>query len=213
MRTRAYGIRTTTTFLERRATSFQCLRVGCLRALPLGVKTTGAIEALNISPKGFHEGFLLRTTKGIVQINLPKDSPTRVDLKPGDRISAEVEREPLHAEPSHDVFRLVRFVGRNGQKHKPHEHEDGRFSGRVQRLNYALHGEVNGGILDTGDFLHLKPEGAREVGLEIGMKVEGRGLLKPMVGGHSVIEAEEVNGVAIQHKARKKHAAKHAGRH
>jgi hypothetical protein len=58
------------------------------------VKTKGTIEALKMSPKGFHEGILLRTAKRTVLINLPKDSQTGIELKPGDQISAEGEREP-----------------------------------------------------------------------------------------------------------------------
>jgi hypothetical protein len=96
-----------------------------------------------------------------------------------------------------------------------HPIESGKFSGRVARLNYALHGEVNGGILESGDFLHLKPEGARAVGLKLGLSVKGKGKTKPMADGHLVIEADEVNGIPIErhkgphkapHKAKKKHA-------
>jgi hypothetical protein len=81
------------------------------------MKKTGTIEALNVSPKGFYEGFLLRAGKKIVQVNLPK-------------------------------------------------HEAGRL-----------------------------PEG-----VEIG---------KQITAGHSVIEAEEVNGIEIQRHKAKKHADKH----
>ena len=79
-----------------------------------------------------------------------------------------------------------------------------KFSGRIERLNYALHGEVNGGILESGDFLHLKPGGAQAIGLALGMAVEARGKTKPMPGGRFVIEADEVNGTVIGHDKRKK---------
>ena len=81
------------------------------------------------------------------------------------------------------------------------------FSGRIERLNYALHGEVNGGILESGDFLHLKPEGARAINLAVGMAVEARGKTRPMPGGRFVIDADEVNGTVIgHHQTKKKHA-------
>jgi hypothetical protein len=74
-------------------------------------------------------------------------------------------------------------------------------------LNYALHGEINGAVLESGDFVHLKPEGASAVRIKLGMKLEGVGETRPMVNGRSVIEAKEVNGIAIEHhKALKKHA-------
>jgi hypothetical protein len=178
----------------------------------LTVKKTGTIEALNISPKGFYEGFLLRTGKKIVQINLPKHEIGIIDqgLATGEEITADVEAEEPHGQPQHGVFRLLRFAGPNGHFAKPDKDGNNAFSGQIMRLNYALHGAVNGGILDSGDFLHLKPEGARTLKLQLGMQVEGRGVTKPMVGGHSVIEAQVVNGIEIKHhKAKKKHAAKH----
>jgi hypothetical protein len=171
------------------------------------MKKTGTIEAWNISPKGFYEGFLLKTGKKLSQVNLPKDETHTwgAALHPGDQVAIEVDPEPAHGELEHAVFRLSRLRTLNGQSFLGHSVGAPRFTGRIKTLNYALHGEVNGGILDSGDFLHLKPEGARAVALKIGLKVEGHGISKPMVGGHSVIEAEEVNGVAIhRHKASKK---------
>jgi hypothetical protein len=149
------------------------------------VKKTGTIEAVNFSPKGFHKGFLLRTGKRIVQINLPKGESGTMDkcVNPGERVTVEVEPEEPHGEPAHSVFRLVLLLGVNGHLAEDDKHGNLHFAGRIEKLNYALHGEVNGGILDSGDFLHLKPEGARAVKLKVGMQVEGRGSTKPMVGG------------------------------
>jgi hypothetical protein len=149
-----------------------------------------------------------------VQINLPKGEHTgpAESLTPGEKLTVEIESEEPRGEPVHAVFRLVRVADPDG-----HLAESGgkrgtrRFSDSSVRLNYALHGEVNGGILQSGDFLHLKPEGARAVKLKVGMQVEGRGAAKPMAGGHAVIEAEEVNGIAIHHHKAKKHGAKRAG--
>jgi hypothetical protein len=39
------------------------------------MKKTGAIEAWNISPKGFYEGFLLKTGKRLSQVNFPNFQP------------------------------------------------------------------------------------------------------------------------------------------
>jgi hypothetical protein len=174
----------------------------------LTVKKTGTIEALNVSPKGFYEGFLLRTGKTIVQVNLPKDEPGMLyqGIELGKRITAEVKAEQTHGEPAHGVFRLVRLTSANGHSSKAKRHP---FSGRIARLNYALHGEVNGGILVSGDFLHLTPEGARALKLKLGMQVQGLGHTKAMIGGHLVIEAEKVNGIEVQRHKANMHAAKH----
>jgi hypothetical protein len=168
------------------------------------VKKNGTIQSLNVSPKGFYEGFLLKTGNASIQINLPKDHHGFGEGRgPDTEVAAEVEPEEPRGTPEHSVFRMVRVLGTNrGQQEGSRE-----FSRRIERLNYALHGKVNGGILDSGDFMHLKPEGARAVGLKTGMIVEGKGKTKPMVGGRSVIEAEQVNGIATgRHRAKKKHS-------
>lgn len=162
------------------------------------MKKTGTIEALNVSPKGFYEGFLLRTGKRIAQINLGKEHRHNV-LKLGEKVTVEVEREEPEGKPAHEVFRLVGRIDGAGPS--------GDFSGVVVTLNYALHGEVNGGILDSGDFLHLKPAGARAVKLKVGMLVKGKGGTRSMVDGHTVLEADEVNGIAIK-RGKKHHGSK-----
>ena len=171
------------------------------------MRKTGTIQSLNVSPKGFYEGLLLDTTKQLVQVNFPKEAPrSLIDaLTPGAKASFEVEPEEPRGKPDHDVFKLIRVLGEN-ENGTPHPDEHQSFSGRIVRLNYALHGEVNGGILDSGDFLHLKPEGAAALNIKPDMEVQGTGETKPMVGGHSVIDAHVVNGIRINHPAKKKHA-------
>ncbi len=169
------------------------------------MQKTGVIEALNISPKGFCEGVLLKSGATTIQLNLPKEESPRWDglLTIGDTLCAEVEPEDAHGHPAHKVFRSVRLMTLNGKAFAG----GNEFSGRVERLNYARHGEVNGGILDCGDFLHLKPEGARLIKIKVGMKVSGSGTRVLAPGGKSVIEAEEVNGLTIRHKQGAKKAA------
>jgi len=159
-----------------------------------------------VSPKGFYEGFLLKNGTAAVQINLPKDHRHFGDeWRPGAPIRVEVAPEEPRGTPEHLVFRMVRVIDTSHGEPDRKTEKSVEFSGRIERLNYALHGEINFGILDSGDFLHLKPEGARTVGLISGMTVKGRGRTKPMVGGRFVIEAEEVNGIAIEvHTAKKK---------
>ena len=68
------------------------------------MKKSGAIEALNLSPKGFQEGFLLRTGKSgkaIAQINLPKDERDKWAnrLSPGELVTVEVAGKTLAKKP------------------------------------------------------------------------------------------------------------------
>jgi hypothetical protein len=163
------------------------------------VKKTGTVQSMNVSPKGFYEGFLLKSGNSVIQINLPKEHLQRFsDGWPSNtRISVEVEADEPWGAPAHKVFRLIRVTD-NGRRKADHQLSR-TFTGRIERLNYALHGEVNGGILESGDFLHLKPEGEKAIGLAVGMSIEARGKTKPMPGGRFVIEADEVNGTVVGH--------------
>jgi hypothetical protein len=166
------------------------------------VKKTGTVHSINISPKGFYEGFLLKSGKNVVQVNLAKE---HLHSLAGGWPS---DREKSWGSPTHKLSKLVRVLDNGGRKAEKYDRTPGKFSGRIERLNYALHGEVNGGILDSGDFLRLKPEEAQAVGLTVGMAVEARGRTKPMPVGHFVIEADEVNGTVIGHPKEKKKNAR-----
>ena len=170
------------------------------------VKKTGTVHSIKISPKGFNEGFLLKSGKNVAQVNLAKEHlHSLADGWPSDReIAVEVEAEESWGSPAHEVFKLVRVLDNGGRNAEKYDRPPRKFSGRIERLNHALHGEVNGGILDSRDFLHLKPEGAQAVGLTVGMAVEARGRTKSMPVGHFVIEADEVNGTVIGHPNEKK---------
>ncbi len=136
----------------------------------------------------------------IIQINFRQEFAAEVTAvaAEGKEFKANVEPEETHGDPSHSVFRLLSLGGHNGH-----------FSGKVKHLNYALHGEINGAILDSGDFLHVKPHGAAALGLKPGMKVKGTGSSKPMFDGHRVIEATEVNGIPMEKKPKPKKKAHH----
>lgn len=179
--------------------------------------TSGTIISFNISPKGPYEGFLLQTQGQISQINFDKHlSPTiTASVSTGQVVTAKVSEEAAHPAAVHPVFHLIDLATDQGKiklsPTPPDPDEPYQFSGIIQALNYALHGEVNGAILDSGDFLHVKPEGAKALALVKGLKVKGSGKIKPMAGGRFVIEADHVNGTSIQHKpkGKKKPAAGH----
>ena len=72
----------------------------------------------------------------------------------------------------------------------------------MARLNFTRHGEPNGVVLDTGDFVHLKPHGLRAAGLGVGDRVTAAGPAKPLAGGAGrAVEAEEVNGTPVAGQA------------
>lgn len=136
----------------------------------------GAVEAHNFSPKGEVEGLLVRADGGLVQVNLAKG--TANPPAPGAAVELAVEPEdggPKHARPAHPVYRAAAA-------------QDG-VSGTVVRLNFTRHGEPNGVVLDTGDFVHLKPHGLRAAGLKVGDHVTASGDVRPMAAGGSAVEA------------------------
>ncbi|MDQ2774339.1 MAG: hypothetical protein M3Y57_05335 [Acidobacteriota bacterium] len=161
------------------------------------LRKQGTVQAFNVSPKGAYEGLLLQTKDELIQVNFPQEFAAAMsDLAASAAdVQLEVEAQKVDGHACHPVYRLLNVM--NGKE----------FAGKVTRLNYALHGEVNGAILDSGDFLHVKPQGAAALKLKVGMKVKGTGSTKPMVGGHRVIEADEVNGVRIEKKPKPKKKA------
>ncbi|MDQ2839924.1 MAG: hypothetical protein M3Y72_02565 [Acidobacteriota bacterium] len=170
------------------------------------IRKKGIVEGFNVSPKGIHESLLLRNGKEVIQINIPPHLAAKASeaTPTGAEVELEVTAEEVKGHPSHPVFRMLGFTGHDGNGEKQL-----KFSGKIERINYALHGEPNGGILDGGEFLHLKPHGAAAIGLRAGMEVEGKGTLKPSGGECRVIEAEEVNGMTIEKKPKPKKKAAH----
>jgi hypothetical protein len=164
------------------------------------MEKTGIVQTFNVSPKGTLEGLLMRIDRDIIQINFRQEFAAEIVsvAAEGKELKADVEPEEAHGHPNHPVFRLLSLGGRNGH-----------FTGKVKHLNYALHGEVNGAILDSGDLLHVKPNGAAALDLKPGMKVTGKGSSKPMFDGHRVIEASEVNGIQLEKKPKPKKKSHH----
>lgn len=122
---------------------------GWRRASPISsMEKTGIVQTFNVSPKGTLEGLLMKMDGEVIQINFRQEFAAEIAAvtTEGKELKADVEPEEAHGHPNHPVFRLLSL----GSQH-------GHFAGKVKHLNYALHGEVNGAILDNGDFLHVKP--------------------------------------------------------
>jgi hypothetical protein len=153
----------------------------------------------NFSPKGDIEGLLLDTDTGPVQVNFPHGPeagahPTPSSGAAGRLVVAADHHAAKHEPGDHPVFEFVADADAG-----PEAASGNRAEGVVVRLNYARHGEPNGVVLDTGDFVHLKPHGMRRVALAVGRRVVAEGPARPTVTGHRAIEAQVVNGVEIGH--------------
>jgi hypothetical protein len=125
------------------------------------LKLRGKVLAFNISPKGHIEGVLLETSDGPAQVNFPKHDAEAFSrsTRLGTKLELNVKREPDEGE--HPVYTA--------------QADDAETSGTVVRLNFALHGEVNGYHLDDGTFAHVKPEGAKKYKVRIGDQVKAVG--------------------------------------
>ena len=153
----------------------------------LSSKLRGKLIAFNISPKGHIEGALVETSDGRAQVNFPKHSADSLarSMTLGERIELEVEREPDEGE--HPVYAA--------------SDSEGEVSGTIVRLNYALHGEVNGYHLDDGTFVHVKPDGAKKYDLRVGDKVKAQGLRRPGVDA-AVLEVRALEKVGGRREQR-----------
>ena len=165
----------------------------------------GVVSQFNLSPKGVPEGLLLRLDgRGkvpVVQVNFDPELAGAVT-----QVAAEGEPVTADAAPfadavpdAHPVYALVRLTTAAGRSVVADGPAEGAVTvrGTVVRINHARRGEPNGGILDTGDFVHLRPHGARAVGLHVGQVIDAAGEVRGGWSGHRVVEARVANGVDI----------------
>lgn len=173
-------------------------------ASPHQVSGSGSVVAYNYTGHGAIESLMIRTEAGVVQVNIPPESADvlkNFPLNENVKFEARPEGKPRG---DHAVYKLLSVTNSSGAVLRDNK-EDGdkkvaHVEGTVQALNYSRSGEVNGVILDTGDFIHLTPEGAQQINPKVGDKFAADGKTTPSVTGHQAIEAQTVNGQAVQHK-------------
>ncbi len=154
------------------------------------------------SPKGGIEGLMVELEERQVQLTLhhvPRQFELVASLDEGDELAVEIETEPpgRTGQPSFPLYRLVQASVVEADVREESE-DDAASTGTVVRLNYALHGEPNGVVLDNGDFVYLRPEGMRQLPLRVGDEVRATGPARALqFGGGRAIEAHEVNGQSM----------------
>lgn len=168
---------------------------------------SGAFKYLIYSPKGMIEGLLLEVHDEPLQVVIQAGEQLAASfakLKEGTTLELETsaEKHSPKGEAAHPVHRLHKVLSIGGKTYEPElvKSQQAKVKGVVARFNYAKHGEPNGVVLDSGDFVHLKPEGMAASALEIGDAVDAAGEARAMVFGHRVIEATRINGRAIARK-------------
>jgi hypothetical protein len=161
------------------------------------------VTAYNFSPHGGVEGLIVEVEGQIAQIVFPHDTGTEVaqDMIIGHSVDLMVVAEPPSSkgEALHPVYRFISL----SVAESPDGVEvssPGEVAGVVARFNYARHGEANGVVLDSGDFIHLKPHGMQQIALRVGDHIEAKGKARPMELGGRVFEATSINGIRLNGK-------------
>lgn len=162
----------------------------------------GAFQHLIFSPKGLVEGVLICVDDQPAQLVFDRhDEMSSRDFETLSKDQTVVVRAKRQGpspkgESEHKVYAFIRLVSVDGRKPIKRKIPKGpAFKGTVARFNYARHGEPNGVVLDTGDFIHTKPQGFAELRLKLGDKVGADGESRFLgVGRGRVVEAVRVNG-------------------
>lgn len=166
----------------------------------------GRFQYLIFSPRGSIEGVLLEVEKQPTQLVFDRHDETASvnfeTLKKGQAVVIRAKRQAASpkGKSEHAVFGYVRLVSIDGRTPLKRKASKGaEFTGVVTRFNYARHGAANGVVLDTGDFIHTKPQGLVGLQLNIGDPVSADGKAKSLaVGTGRVVEAARVNGKRIK---------------
>jgi hypothetical protein len=157
----------------------------------------GTCTQLLFSPKGDIEGAMVSMRGRMVQISCDHAVGESLGDAPGKtvRVLASADHSKKTKDQAHPVFEFVSFANAAGQKAaaRPDPNDDVTVTGVVASLHYARHGQPNGVMLRSGEFIHLRPEGMVKAALKVGSKVEAFGDLRHTTLGTPLLEARHVN--------------------
>jgi hypothetical protein len=182
------------------------------------VRLKGRLVSFNHSPRGGTESFLVELSIGKrVQVNFDPSLANLIHrhVSAGDEVTVTATLQPPDHRPSaHPVYVLAKLAtpaGTVANQPAPVGPDAAvKVSGTVERLNYARHGEPNGAVLDTGDFVHLRPHGAAAANISVGSKLRAEGHARPLeFAPGRAIEASVANGVHIHDKKPKPGKRRH----
>jgi hypothetical protein len=161
---------------------------------------SGRLEQLLFSPKGGIEGLLLKVDAKSIQVSMKPGSADANALneavgKPIE-VRACADHSPKTKDGAHPVYRLDSITKLAGRAFRSNGVRP--IEGVVSHIHYAKHGEPNGVILESGEFIHTRPPGMKKLNLHVGSKVSAHGEARTTVLGTSSIEADEVNRVTLE---------------
>lgn len=159
----------------------------------------GTLRQLLFSPKGGIEGMLLKVGSKLLQVSMESSTADARTLAAAVGKAVEVTASADHSPKTkggvHPVYKLDGLTQIAGKPVKAGEHP---VTGVVATLHYAKHGEPNGVILESGEFIHTRPPGMKKLKLEVGSKVVAHGELRMTVLGTPLLEAHEVNRMKLE---------------
>jgi len=164
---------------------------------------TGTCLQLLFSPKGGIEGVLLKVKGEVLQVSLNPDAGAlfaRV-TGPGKRLRllAAADHSPKTTDGAHPVYQFESFADANGQAIESADTDPANttIKGVVAALHFARHGQPNGVVLETGEFIHMRPHGMALAGLGVGARVSAVGAVRMTVLGTRMLEAHQVNRIDL----------------
>ena len=115
------------------------------------------------------------------------------------RLLAKADQSPKTSAAAHPVYEFEALADPAGKALDWPADGEGSTSmkGKVARIHYAKHGEPNGVVLESGEFIHLRPHGMTAIGLKVGSTVSAQGELRITVLGTKLLEAHHANGYDI----------------
>ena len=162
---------------------------------------SGLLQRLLFSPKGGIEGMILRVGSRIVHVSMRHDRADARTLQQAIgrpiALKASADHSPKARGGPHAVYKL-HAINTLGGKSVPPKGGTHAIGGVVASIHYAKHGEPNGVVLESGEFIHTRPPGMKKLKLELGTKVTAKGELRMTILGTSLLEAYQVNRVTLE---------------
>ena len=163
-------------------------------------RLSGQLQRLLFSPKGGIEGLLLKVDSKLTQVSMEPGSADATALndavgKPIE-VKASADHSPKTKNGEHPVYQLESITKLAGKAFKSNGAQP--VSGVVANIHFAKHGEPNGVILESGEFIHTRPHGMKKLKLRVGSKVVAHGDVRTTVLGTALVEAHEVNRITIE---------------
>jgi len=160
---------------------------------------SGTCQQLLFSPKGGIEGALIKVKGVVLQLSMHSDTGAAFARSTGSgkrlRVLAAADHSPKTKDSAHPVYLFEAFADAQGRAVDMAGSDPANtlIKGIVAELHYARHGQPNGVVLETGEFIHMRPHGMAQVGLGVGAKVSAVGEVCMTVLGTRMLEARSVN--------------------